>query len=123
MKGNHQRLAAVLIAGVALIVTACDPTVPPTAPGTKRVVLLGDSVPSWLIKDGSAGVDTTKITLINGTLEACDGAKDNPPARSTLGKVAPQERIGKPRVGAVYGPVHRLHQKPDRACHHAHCRR
>jgi hypothetical protein len=53
------------------------------------MVLLGDSVPNWLIRDGSAGVPADEVTLVNGTLPACDGAKDNPPARSRTGDIVP----------------------------------
>ena len=80
---------ALALAIAALAATACQPKPIPTAPGTDRVVILGDSVPAWLIRDGSRGVDTSRITLANGTLEACDGAKDNPPARSRTGAVIP----------------------------------
>lgn len=83
------RLAGLLLGGLALALTACEPTPIPTAPGTQRVVVLGDSIPSWLIRDGSAAIDTTRLTVIDGTLEACDGAKDNPPARSRSGAIVP----------------------------------
>ena len=75
------------VALVTLALTACEPV--PTAPGTQRVLLLGDSIPNWLIKDGMRGVDQTKITLVDGTLEACDGARNNPPARAVTGKIVP----------------------------------
>lgn len=83
------RVAAGVLALLAIVLTACEPTPPPTRPGTKRMVVLGDSIPDWLIRDGSAGVPTAKVTLVNGTLDACEGAKDNPPARSRTGKVVP----------------------------------
>lgn len=81
--------AAGALALLAIALTACQPTPPPTRPGTERMVVLGDSIPDWLIRDGSAGVPTAKVTLVNGTLDACEGAKDNPPARSRTGKVVP----------------------------------
>jgi len=81
--------AAVALAAV-LMVTACQPTtVPPTAPGTQRVVLFGDSVPAWLVRDGVSGVNKSKYTFIDGTLAACDGAKSYPPARSRSGDPVP----------------------------------
>ena len=84
---RHLGVALLALVGVAL--TACDPTPIPTAPGTSRVVVLGDSLPSWLIRDGSAAIDRTEITLVDGTLPACDGAKGNPPARSQSGAIVP----------------------------------
>ncbi|MCU1369372.1 MAG: putative acyltransferase [Ilumatobacteraceae bacterium] len=83
------RAAAGVLALSAAALTACEPAPVPTRPGTERVVLLGDSIPNWLIRDGMKGVDTTKITLVDGTLEACDGARNNPPARAVTGKVVP----------------------------------
>jgi hypothetical protein len=83
------RAAAGALALFAVALTACEPTPVPTRPGTERVVLLGDSIPSWLIKDGMKGVDQTKITLVDGTLISCDGARNNPPARAVTGKVVP----------------------------------
>lgn len=78
-------VAAVLVATGAV---ACKPV--PTAPGTDRVVVLGDSVPAWLFRDGApAGVDAERFTAINGTLEACEGAAGNPPARGRSGDVVP----------------------------------
>ena len=68
---------------LALGATACQPT--PTKPGTQRVVVLGDSVPNWALRDGPSGIDGTRFTLIDGTLAACDGAAGNPPARSRTG--------------------------------------
>lgn len=92
MRGRNRtlvRAAAGLLALAAVALTACEPTPIPTQPGTERVVLLGDSIPNWLVKDGMKGVDKTKITLVDGTLEACDGARNNPPARAVTGKVVP----------------------------------
>jgi hypothetical protein len=83
------RATAGTLALLAIVLTACQPTVPPTKPGTERVVLFGDSIPSWLVRDGMKGVDQSKITLVNGTLDACDGARNNPPARAVTGKVVP----------------------------------
>jgi hypothetical protein len=83
------RAAAGVLALLAIALTACEPTPIPTKPGTQRVVFLGDSIPNWLIRDGMRGVDQSKITLIDGTLEACDGARNNPPARAVTGKVVP----------------------------------
>ena len=83
------RSVAVLVSLLALAATACEPTPIPTKPGTKRVVVFGDSIPSWLLRDGAAGVDGSKVTLVNGTLDACEGAKDNPPARSRSGQIVP----------------------------------
>ncbi|WP_421118907.1 hypothetical protein ACE2AJ_16290 [Aquihabitans daechungensis] len=83
------RTTAGVLALLAIVLTACEPTPVPTRSGTKRMVVLGDSIPGWLIRDGSAGVPTAKVTLVNGTLDACEGAKDNPPARARTGKIVP----------------------------------
>lgn len=84
-----RRACSILLLTVALVAaTACEPApVTPTAPGTQRVVILGDSVPSYLFASGSAGIDATRFTAIDGSLWACDGADGNPPARSVTGAV------------------------------------
>ena len=64
--------------GVALIgLVACQPVDhnPPTTPGTQRIVLYGDSVPSGLVGAGaSSGLDRSRYTLLNATISACDSA-------------------------------------------------
>lgn len=85
MQGTRRTVVVALVALVALVgATACEPE---TAPGTKRVVVFGDSVPNWAIRDGQAGIATSKYTFIDGTLAACEGAKGNPPARSRSGAI------------------------------------
>ena len=44
------------VAGLPVIVgaTACEPE---TAAGTQRVVVFGDSVPNWALRDGAGGID------------------------------------------------------------------
>ncbi len=85
MQGTRRTILLSLVALVALVgATACEPE---TAPGTKRVVVFGDSVPNWAIRDGGTGIDASKYTLIDGTLAACEGAKGNPPARSRSGAI------------------------------------
>jgi peptidoglycan/LPS O-acetylase OafA/YrhL len=59
------------------------------APGPARLALVGDSVPSWLVRDGGSGLDPERVALIDGTLEACDGARGNPVARASTGALVP----------------------------------
>ena len=59
------------------------------APGPARLAIVGDSVPSWIIRDGGSGLDPKRGALVDGTLEACDGARGNPVARSTTGALVP----------------------------------
>jgi hypothetical protein len=68
-------LVVLLLTVGVLGVAACEPrdTNPATLPGTKRVVMFGDSLPSWLLSEGPDGVDTTKYTVIDGAVSACDG--------------------------------------------------
>lgn len=86
-RGSSTHALALLAAMAVVVLCACQPV--PTTPGTQRVVLFGDSLPAWLVRDGSAGIDTTAVTLINGTLAACEGADRNPPARSRTGALVP----------------------------------
>lgn len=78
-------LAALAVVAMA----ACQPVGhnPPTAPGTKRIVLYGDSVPSGLVGTGSSGLDTTRFTLLNATISACDSSLPFYDERSTTGAV------------------------------------
>ena len=79
-----------LVAAVAVVLlVACQPAEVATKPGTSRVVLLGDSMPNWLVRDGSSGISKAPITLVDGTLAACEGAAGNPPARSRSGSIVP----------------------------------
>ena len=87
---RRSRWAAVALAALALLVTACQPTPVPTRPGTDRIVLLGDSIPAFLIRDGAAtGVDTSRFTLVDGTLSACEPTVPYVEARASTGKVVP----------------------------------
>ena len=38
------------------------------------VVLLGDSLPSFMLRDGANEIDPQKLTIVDGTLPSCDGA-------------------------------------------------
>jgi peptidoglycan/LPS O-acetylase OafA/YrhL len=69
--------------------TAATQTTTAEAPGPARLAIVGDSVPSWIIRDGGSGLDPAKVALIDGTLEACDGARGNPVARSRTGALVP----------------------------------
>lgn len=85
LRTNRRAILLALVALVALVgATACEPE---TKPGTDRVVVFGDSVPNWAIRDGQAGIDQATYTFIDGTLAACEGTADNPPARSRSGAV------------------------------------
>lgn len=78
---------ALAAATAAVALAACQPV--PTTPGTSRVAVFGDSVPAWALRDGPSGVDRTAVTLIDGTLAACEGADKAPPARSRTGALIP----------------------------------
>lgn len=81
-------LAAALLGATGL--SACEPVDhdPPTAVGTERVVIFGDSVPSGLVGTGSAtGLDQKRFTLLNGTISACDSALPFYEERSASGKL------------------------------------
>lgn len=69
--------------------TAATQTTTAEAPGPARLAIVGDSVPSWIIRDGGSGLDPQKVALVDGTLEACDGARGNPVARSRTGALVP----------------------------------
>lgn len=85
--GRHP-LALVVALALVLGASACEPEpVTPTAPGTARVVVLGDSIPSYLFASGASGIDVGRFTAIDGSLWACDGADGNPPARSVTGAI------------------------------------
>ncbi|MFN8018450.1 MAG: hypothetical protein U0P45_10030 [Acidimicrobiales bacterium] len=80
----------VLVAAVvAVVLCACQPVEVATKPGTTRVVVFGDSMPSWLIRDGAKAVASKPVTLVDGTLAACEGAAADPPARSRSGSIVP----------------------------------
>lgn len=51
------------------------------------VVLLGDSLPNWLIRDGGWALDPAEVSLIDGTNEGCDGAEGAPVGRAGTGVV------------------------------------
>jgi peptidoglycan/LPS O-acetylase OafA/YrhL len=60
-------------------------TVPSGPVGPPVLALFGDSLPNWLLRDGGAALDRTQVTVVDGTIEACDGAKGTPVARSRTG--------------------------------------
>ncbi|HWJ98861.1 MAG TPA: hypothetical protein VNQ33_11930 [Acidimicrobiales bacterium] len=95
----------------AVLLTACEPTTVPTKPGTQRVLVLGDSIPSWLIKDGTKTINQATTTLVDGTLEACDGARSNPPARAVTGKVVPTPAACAKGWPSMYPPYLKI--RPD----------
>jgi hypothetical protein len=110
------RLAAALLALLALAVTACEPrtTNPPTTPGTKRIVLYGDSMPSWLLGKGSSrGLDKTKFTVLDGSVSACDGDSPFRDARWVDNKIVPVVPFCKLGWRKHYPPY--LATRPDAA--------
>lgn len=58
-----------------------------TRPGPPVALILGDSVPNWLVRDGASGLDPTQIALIDGSSEGCDGAEGAPVGRAGTGVV------------------------------------
>jgi hypothetical protein len=77
---------------VAAVPTTAAPVagagaVPDAAPPS--VVLIGDSLPAFMLRDGGASLDPDEVTLVNGTLPACDGAAGTPPAKSRTGALVP----------------------------------
>lgn len=58
---------------------------PPAGPPV--VVLFGDSVPAWLVRDGGWSLDAASVTLVDGTAEGCDGAEGAPVGRAGTGVV------------------------------------
>ena len=59
----------------------------PTGPAVPTVVLLGDSLPNWLVRDGGWALDPAEVVLIDGTTEGCDGAEGAPVGRAGTGVV------------------------------------
>ncbi|MCB0960996.1 MAG: acyltransferase family protein [Acidimicrobiales bacterium] len=73
----------------AAAVVSSTPTEAAGTVGPPTVVLLGDSLPAFMLRDGAMSLDPDEITLVNGTLPACDGAAGTPPARSRTGDLVP----------------------------------
>jgi len=71
----------------AVVKTA--PVQDPVVAGPPSVVLLGDSLPAFLVRDGGAALDPDEVTLVNGTLEACDGAEGAEEAKARSGALVP----------------------------------
>lgn len=53
--------------------------------GRPRVAVLGDSIPQSLIEHGTTASTTSRFVVVDGTVAACDGADDPPPARTREG--------------------------------------
>ncbi len=51
------------------------------------VVMLGDSVPNWLVRDGAGVLSPEALRLVDGTSEGCDGAEGAPVGRAGTGVV------------------------------------
>lgn len=103
-----------MIALAALLLSSCEPTNPPTAPGTDRIVLFGDSLPAWLLGRGSGrGLDHTKFTVVNGTMSACDGSLPFYDARWQTSEVVPVTDACKRGWRKQYPPF--LETRPDAA--------
>lgn len=70
-------------------VVRSTPTTEPGVVGPPSVVLIGDSLPAFMLRDGASALDPERITVVNGTLPACDGSAGTPPARSRTGDLVP----------------------------------
>ncbi len=59
------------------------PTPAPTSepPAPRRVVVFGDSVAAWLLRDSAATYSNPDVVVVNGAIEACDGMVDLPLGR------------------------------------------
>jgi peptidoglycan/LPS O-acetylase OafA/YrhL len=73
----------------AVPTTAAPEAGEPVVAAPPSVVLIGDSLPAFMLRDGGASLDPDEVTLVNGTLPACDGAAGTPPARSRTGALVP----------------------------------
>ncbi len=56
-------------------------TIPPTPP---RVVVFGDSVADWLLRDGAA-IIPSDVSVVDAAVEGCDGARGMPAGRGADG--------------------------------------
>ena len=56
------------------------------APAPAVIAFFGDSVPAWLLRDGSVGYSRSDAVLVNGAIEGCDGAAAMPPRRAGNGQ-------------------------------------
>ena len=64
-----------------------DPNGTDEPAGPPVVVILGDSVPNWMVRDGAAALDPAEVALIDGTSEGCDGVEGSPTGRANGGVV------------------------------------
>jgi len=92
---------------------------PPVAelapPGTPveptTIAVFGDSVPDWLMRDGSVGFSRTDVVLIDAAHEGCDASVARPPWRDRDGN--PQEIPDVCQAWPIsYGPVVASIQQP-----------
>jgi peptidoglycan/LPS O-acetylase OafA/YrhL len=66
--------------------TPTDPAPPVTVEESPvMIVVLGDSVPAWLLRDAADGYSDPRATIVNGALEACDAFIDLPVGRDRRG--------------------------------------
>lgn len=59
------------------------PTTAPTPepPRPSQIVIFGDSVAAWMLRDAAAGYSNPDVVVVNGAVEACDGMIDLPLGR------------------------------------------
>lgn len=50
-----------------------------------RVVVFGDSVPAWLLRDAASTYSNRDAVVVNGAVEGCDGALETPVGRDRHG--------------------------------------
>jgi hypothetical protein len=85
------------------------PPATPVQPTT--IAVFGDSVPDWLMRDGSVGFSRTDVVLIDAAHEGCDASVARPPWRDRDGN--PQEIPDVCQAWPIsYGPVVASIQQP-----------
>ncbi len=80
--GPSTTIAAAPVGGAAPM----EPAVPPTVatPPLSRIVVFGDSVADWLLRDGGA-VTVPNWSVVDAAVEGCDGARGMPTGRGADG--------------------------------------
>ena len=84
---DHPRLAAPAVVPGTASGTDAPPSTVGSGPRPPVVVVLGDSVPNWLVRDGGHALDPAEVSLVDGTSEGCDGAEGSPTGRAGTGTV------------------------------------
>ena len=63
------------------------PRTDPSTPAVPVVAMFGDSFVNWMLRDGGWSLDPTQISVVDGSLEGCDGAEGAPIGRAGNGVV------------------------------------